>query len=632
MNLDDFIKCKINLFEDSKDTNGFIQQSLLLNQVLPIMLDAKLIDSEDYNEAYYLNSNNNLKINGYSINETGERLQLFTINEETIDENLPHEKFMISIKPYYENQFKRVTKLINLALDTSLSSQIQEADPIRPLIYQLESPEGIEKFDVIEIFLISFNVTVTTHNDQAQPRTIHFPEERKNIRYSLNGEKKTKEILIFKKLIDLNFLLNSEVSRGLREPLLVDFEKIFGENSIEAIQVAKESKFESYLCVLPAPILAELYKRYSSRLLEKNIRSFLQFKGVNKGIRDTIKKEPEKFIAYNNGLTITASKADKIEKKGKLFLQTLTDFQIVNGGQTTSSIYFSKKDGIDITKVKVMAKINVVVHTDEKELDELISNISNYSNAQTRVSSVDLRSRSPQLVKLKLLSETIITPSGLKWFFERAKGEFNTKIRNNSRVKKEYPIERRFTKEQLAKYYSAWGNRPYLVKKGGEKIFRYFIEELNEKDSEEEKQSKIDINRDFYESLIAKIILFRNMEKIYGQGPNSLGQIRSAVIPYSISVLYIYTDGSDFNRVFNFSKIWSMEQLDSDLKVFIESLLRLINDLIKKYAHSEDLGEYSKKKDLWDQIKDCQEVRNFMSESFSNKIISKYSISKSLLG
>ena len=193
-------------------------------------------------------------------------------------------------------------------------------------------------------------------------------------------------------------------------------------------------------------------------------------------------------------------------------MDSLTDFQIVNGGQTTASIYFSQKEGLDISKVKVMAKINIAKDVNESDLDELISNISKFSNTQSRVSNVDLRSKSPQLRKLKTISDSVITPCGSKWFFERAKGEFLTKVRhagsNGNRLKNEFPKDRRFTNMELAKYYSAWGTSPHLVKKGGEKIFRHFIEVI---DPEENGEKAINIDRFFYEKLIAKVILFRQM-------------------------------------------------------------------------------------------------------------------------
>ncbi|MEI8646627.1 AIPR family protein [Pseudoalteromonas sp. Hal056] len=384
------------------------------------------------------------------------------------------------------------------------------------------------------------------------------------------------------------------------------------------MKAADESEFESYLCVLDAPILADLYKRYSTQLLEKNVRSFLQFKGVNRGIKQTIKDEPEKFIAFNNGLTITATEAKTSFYRKSLYLESLEDFQIVNGGQTTASIYFSNKEGLDISNVKVMAKINIAKTSKSKDLDDLISKISEYSNSQSRVSKVDLRSRSPKLVQLKSLSESVLTPSGKKWFFERAKGDFNTQVRkstNSQKLKSEFPPKKRFTKELLAKYYCAWGDAPYLVKKGGEKVFRTFIEDI-----EPEKEAGKEINREFYEHLIAKIILFRTMEEVYGQGKNAIGQLRSATVPYAISAIYLWA--KEFEGKFSLEVIWKQEALNVEFKKYLKQLLVLMNDLIKIYSLSDDYGEFSKKEELWEVIKSSSELNEFMNSDLSIKMLS----------
>ena len=332
--------------------------------------------------------------------------------------------------------------------------------------------------------------------------------------------------------------------------------------------------------------------------------------------------------AFNNGLTITSTGKELLEKNGRLFIKSLTDFQIVNGGQTTASIYFTQKDGFDISLVKVMAKINVSKNVTEDEMEELISKISKYSNSQSKVSNVDLRSRSPQLIKLKSLSDSVLSPSGLKWFFEKSKGEFNTLLRkagkNNSRIEKEYPKFRRFTKEELGKYFCAWGEQPYMVKKGGEKVFRYFIEEIS---GEGKNKKQTDINRFFYEELIAKIILFRSLEKIYGQGKNSKGQLRAVVVPYSISILYKFTNGTG-DKVFDLSKLWSTEELKDDISAFFDELMTLMNDLIKKYSESDDYGEYSKKPELWESISDSKEIEKFMSGKNATAVLAKHCISK----
>ena len=472
--------------------------------------------------------------------------------------------------------------------------------------------------------MITLSSTVSLQGASPQPKRIEFEDEKRLVRYVKNRVSLEKNLLIKKRIIDLNFLYNVIISQGSREALTVDFEKSFNY-PLSSIKAADEEFFESYLCVMPAEIISRLYKEYSTRLLEKNVRSFLQFRGVNKGIKKTIIDEPEKFVAYNNGLTITATKAE-IDYDGSIHkIKSLTDFQIVNGGQTTATIYFTQKDNIDISKVRVMAKINVAKKATHDELEELISNISEYSNAQSRVSAVDLKSRNPQLIKIKSLSESVFPPSGKKWFFERAKGEFNTKLRiagsNKKRIAKEFPTERRFSKELMAKYYSAWGDIPHLVKKGGEKIFRYFIEKLS---GTGQFKKPIDVNRNFYEELVSRIIIFRRLEKIYGAGKNSMGQLRSAVVPYTISIMYVISDGNKKGPSFDLQKIWVNETLNNDLESYLTELLVLMNELVKKYSLSEDYGEYSKKEALWNSISDSKEIKMFIGSSDTSLILKKY--------
>lgn len=621
MSFDSLIDIREELLEESKDEYGFVQQHALLEQIPPYLVDTKLIDSEDINTAYFSSEADNLKLNGYTINFTGERLQVFIINDNYLSQN--DSEILVSQRSEYESEFKKVIKFITFAIKGNLD-ELQDSEPVKPLVSKLKSIEGLKIFDVIEIFLVSLSITVMNRGGEAQLKSIHFPDENKTFNVKQDGDKLSKDILFVRRVIDLNYIANCLASQGRGKPLKVIFKDVINKD-IEVIKAAEQSEFESYLCVLDANMLADLYKRYSSQLLEKNVRSFLQFKGVNRGIKSTIKNEPEKFIAYNNGLTITATDAKVYYQKKSWYLSSLEDFQIVNGGQTTASIYFSRKEGLDISKVKVMAKINVAKNTKTSELDALISKISEFSNSQSRVSRVDLRSRSPKLVQLKRLSETVMTPSGGYWFFERAKGEFNTRVRkdnNPAKLKREFPPEKRFTKEVLAKYYCAWGDIPFLVKKGGEKIFRLFIEEL-----EPEEGDGIEVNRDFYEQLIAKMLLFRKMEKIYGSGKNAIGQLRSAAVPYSIAAIYVYTDGNPNYNDFALDKLWKQEVIKDDLQTMLFKLLSLMNDLIKQYSLSDDCGEYSKKPELWASIKASKELNDFYESELFRFSIKKYRVS-----
>lgn len=75
-------------------------------------------------------------------------------------------------------------------------------------------------------------------------------------------------------------------------------------------------------------------------LLYDNVRGYLGQTVYNKNIYKTISEESKNFFLFNNGITITCSNVTSESKNSnKKYLLTLTDFQIVNGGQTLRAIY-----------------------------------------------------------------------------------------------------------------------------------------------------------------------------------------------------------------------------------------------------------------------------------------------------
>ena len=101
------------LLEASKDEHDFVQQYALLEQIPPYLVDTKLIDSEDINSAYFSSEADNLKLNGYTINFTGERLQIFIINDNVKIQstiNIPFPKHFITnfTKIKQTNQFREL--------------------------------------------------------------------------------------------------------------------------------------------------------------------------------------------------------------------------------------------------------------------------------------------------------------------------------------------------------------------------------------------------------------------------------------------------------------------------------------------------------------------------------------------
>ncbi|MFV0190975.1 AIPR family protein [Empedobacter falsenii] len=627
MNIYELKKFRDQLYKDISDENS-ITENDFIDYALEILLDSKLIDNKSNNESFInsfvtgANSQRRFKINSFIINETGERLQLFIVDEDGLFASKDEEVLQSTLE-YYNNVFNLGENFIKLALSKRLN-EIPESGSINSLVTYMSSLDGMHTIDSIDLFLISPTITYQKSGSGENLKDFDFKDQEVDIKYSKlkpgaknDYETFSKSIPIYRHLININYLYNNHIATGNRTQLVIDFKELDFPN-IKMIEAVNEDKFESYIAVLPANLLTKLYQKYSFRLLEKNVRSFLQFKGPNKGMRETLQKEPEKFIAYNNGLTITATDKD-IDENG--FINSLTDFQIVNGGQTTASIYFSKKDNIDVSKVYVTAKINIAKNSTDDELEDLITNISKFSNSQTKVSVVDLRSRNVQLGKIKSLSESILTPSSQKWFFEKSRGEFNTMLRmssNRKNVEKQYPRERRLSKEQLGKFYSAWGDKPHLIKKGGEAVFKMFIENIDEKA----------IGRDFYEDLIGRVILFTSLEKLHGTRDKAISQIRSAIIPYTISIIHEYTDKSKQDD-FNFFKIWKDEKLSDRANTFFHELMTLVLKVIKDNATSDDLSENSKKEELWNNVIKSQDIKFFMTSKNAELILKEYAIKKS---
>ncbi|HEX3857062.1 MAG TPA: AIPR family protein [Verrucomicrobiae bacterium] len=232
----------------------------------------------------------------------------------------------------------------------------------------------------------------------------------------------------------------SRLQVGQREIIELDFAKNYG-GAISCIATkAAKNEYRTYLAFLPAPMLAKIYGEHGQRLLERNVRAFLQAKGkVNKGLQQTLRDEPHRFLAYNNGLCCTAAEID-VEggKDGHTRLKSVKDFQIVNGGQTTASIFHAwKKERVDISDVVVQVKLTVL--TDPAKVVDIVPLISRYANSQNKVNTADFSANGKFHHQLEQLSRTVWTmpasgmERGTHWYYERARGSYlDDKARHTS--------------------------------------------------------------------------------------------------------------------------------------------------------------------------------------------------------
>lgn len=309
------------------------------------------------------------------------------------------------------------------------------------------------------------------------------------------------------------------ISRSGTDPVEVDFKEDF-EGSVSCLPASMGSTgFSSYLFAMHAPVLAKVFATYGNRLLEQNVRTYLQAKtSVNKGILRTIQENPSMFFAYNNGITSTASSVvTERNLDGQLVIVSIKDFQIVNGGQTTASILYAR-DALkcDLDEVYIQVKLSVV---GEERLGEIVPKISEYANTQNKVSLADLASNSPVQIRIERLSKEISTPQragelhATRWFYERTRGQYrnlfsykSAAVRN--RLETEYPKNQLIVKTDLAKYELAFDGRPHHVSEGEQKCFQRYVSTVLAGCGE-----GTDLNEFWFKGAVAKAILFRSLDK-----------------------------------------------------------------------------------------------------------------------
>ena len=400
---------------------------------------------------------------------------------------------------------------------------------------------------------------------------------------------------------DLERLFRCVTSGRGREPIHIDLDELGGPIPC-LVAEGGAADYTAYLLILPGNVLNAIYARYGPRLLELNVRSFLQARGkVNQGIRETILKEPGHFLAFNNGISATASKVELTSPKGGgRAIRRIHDFQIVNGGQTTASIHNSvRKDKADVSKIQVQAKLTVV---QSDRLGEFVPLVSRYANSQNRVNEADFAANDPYHVSLEKLSRTVWAPavSGsprqTKWFYERARGQYQDAIAREAtparqlEFKRTHPPAQKFTKTDLAKFVNSWGQMPDIVSRGSEKNFREFTMNLA-------KQGQSDVSEGYFHRLIAKAIMFRSTTQIV----SSLGYpgYRANVITYSIA----YLSHATGQRV-DLDAIWKAQALPETIEQTIREIAPVVYEEITNPPRGGNVTEWCKRPACWDRIRD----------------------------
>jgi hypothetical protein len=563
---------------------GANPDQLFTEYALTLLADAG--ETENYRVCYDEKPNKRggieHKINAYALYENYETLDLF-VTIYNIENTI-----QAIAKNDAEKAFIRLERFFKNSISNGYVNALEESAEIFDLAHTLgKVPEIKEYLTRINLFLIT----------------------NSEVKAVLKNAGKIENYSVFYRVIDINYLFN--LSDKNRIPIEIEFEA--NGISVPCIENSTlNNDYQSYLAILPGSILCEIYEQYGPRLLEQNVRSFLQFTGkINKGIRKTILEEPHMFLAFNNGIAATAEEIkiiDLPDNKGK-GIGYVKDLQIVNGGQTTASIYHTwKKNNADISKIFVPLKLTII--RDKANFADTVGRIAEYANTQNKVSAADLSSNRENHVSLEKLSRTLWAPPKVgeshqtRWFYERTRGQYkNERLRfgiTPSRkilFDKQNPKSQMFTKEELAKYINSYreiniGKKalvgPHIVTRGSQKNYAQFL------------SYNFDTKLDniYFEDAIALAILFKTSEKVYGVSPNAIGDMRYITLPYTIAWLGVHV-----SYKLDLYKIWRNQQISSTLRDILYQIMIKVEEFIKANAPGSLYGEWAKKEECWSAVK-----------------------------
>lgn len=483
----------------------------------------------------------------------------------------------------------------------------------------------------------------------------------KEFRQKIGKSLMTSEILRFRFIIITDHILSKQVKSISQEDFierpaevqLWTIDRIFNSitsNSSEIIEfdttefgcegvqflkaeIGSECEYEAYLGIIPGYLLAQMYLKWGSKLLQGNVRAFLSARGkVNKGIRDTIINAPYNFFTYNNGIAIVA-RSIGFSEDGQRIVH-FKDPQIINGGQTTASLanaIIKKEDKKGMDNLFVPMKLTVLNIDDElseEQIDQynsITKTISQCANSQNAVSDADFFSNHPFHVMMEKLSEKVLAPPvggnpfQTTWFYERSRGKWEQPqmqltVSERKKYCEKHPKSQVIKKEKLAKCFNSILMNPHQVCQSSAinfSKFASFIEDLYQ-------NSRDSINEEFFKKCVCSVIIFDTLDKLVGKASwYPKGGNKAQIVPYAIAKLFsLLPKDSDID----WHSIWQKQTLYPILADELSRIAYVAHQFLMEEANGGIVRTISRTPALWTKFK-ALPVK--LSDNFVSSLISK---------
>lgn len=518
--------------------------------------------------------NANLRLSGYAMSDDADQLDLFVSLYEGVDEITP--------VPDAETKtaVEQCLRFLALCAEGKMASKLDPSGDVHSLALTIrEIYNGLEQ---VRVFVLTDRV--------AKAKSFKTRE--------IGGKTVRLEVMDIERL-------HRHWSEGKpRDELVIDFSEVSGSPLPCVFVPGETDEYDYALTAVPGAALRFIYEKFGARLLEANVRSFLSVKGkgVNAGIQNTLRTTPGHFMAYNNGIVLVADEMRLAQAAdGSPGIAWLKGMQIVNGGQTTASLYFAKKKfpETDLSRVRVPAKIIVMKVQDPAKEEALVSDISRYANSQNAVRQSDLSANKPFHVDVERLSLAVYCPDGTgRWFYERAAGSYNTLLAREGTtpaklraLKEAIPPSRKITKTDLAKYLNAWAGLPDVVSLGSQKCFDRFMSSMTPAEGEPAQPSP-DVTA--FKSMVAQAIVFKAVHKLVRP---MFQAFQANVAAYTVSLM-----ATKVGDRFDLDRVWSRQGVSQELLAQISVWAREVNDALHRTAGGRMVSEWAKKQECREAV------------------------------
>lgn len=589
MDSEEFKKEFLESIKTAAAVTGEGSCATFVDNVSKYLIDAEVLS--DFTPSFYIGKNgrNKYRVDGYVYDEFDNTMNLIIAD---YNGNNTARRLTNTLAA---RDFDLLVCFIKTALTTSLYREIEMSTPCADLVDILRrNANKTQKYRLL-IF--------TDADISSSIKTVDLDD--------YNG------IPVEGQIWDIDRLFRVCCSEQCRQIIEINFKKYCNEGipCLEA-NAAATAQYNSYLGVIPGAVLADIYDKFGSKLLEGNVRSFLSTKvAVNKKIRATILNSPQMFFAYNNGISATAMNVQIEDTDHGRFITYVRDLQIINGGQTTASISNARyKDKAKLDGIYVQMKLTAIDETTQDEADELIQNISRSSNSQNKVSDADFFASHPFHRRMEQISRRLFAPASegaqyeTKWFYERARGQYlQEQIRltpaKKAQFQRQYPKNHVVKKTDLAKVQNTWRGYPHIVSKGAQTNFNAFAEYIDERWNANDEQ----FNERYFQTTAALILMFQFLERSIPTQKWYEGGYRANIICYTVALFHWLilqqSQGADLDLMLIWNRQCVPKQVRDSLIPLAEKVLTKITATDRKVAN---VTQWCKREDCWNEVKKIQ--------------------------